>query len=347
MTIPGRRHFAEVNHASRFPHHIVFCLVFFVSILAAVVVPNEARGDDVQALVERARAVAGLEVEGGAPFRLEAQVYARVGGGLAAGDYVRIWQSNHRWRDELTFPGYSQVRVGTESAIWRRRNTNHQPLHVVQFLQGLTPDLPRNPGVGWKLTIVPGLELINPPKCVELEPSDAKLQEFVRRQWCFDADSGVPTRLDRNDWSTTWEYLEYTAWKGKQYPRQINITQDGVRVLKTRLTVRDAPNLDLASFAVPEGAEEWPRCEDVKGPTLTSAISVVLGDKRGARRIPTPVMIEVGADGNVQDVVFLRPWQDAERQHRLFVDLKQRWKFQPATCGKVAIPFTLIAEFPL
>jgi len=347
MTALGRTQFTESISPLKSQHLVALCLILFLGGMAAGALPKEKHNEEVQALFERAHTVSDLEVEGGAPFRLAALVYARVVGGLVAGNYVRVWQAQDRWRDELTFPRYKQVRGSTESVMWRQRNTNHQPLPVIQFLQGLTPTEPRDPGVGRKLTIAEGLELVNPPKCVKLESSLAGLPESVKREWCFDTTSGVLTRQNWNDWDTHWEYVDYAPWNGKQYPRQINIVQDGERVVEARIRVMDAPTFDPASFAIPDDAEKWPRCESAKPPRVASSDRLLLGGPRGARRVLTPVMVEVGADGHVQDVTVLRPLPDAEREHRLFIDLKQRWKFQPATCGKEPMPMSLVFEFLL
>ena len=120
-------------------------LMFLLGTAAAVAFGEGKRAKEIEAIFERARTQSQLEVEGGAPYRLEATVYEQVGGAKVAGHYMRTWQSKRRWRDEMMFTRYSQVRVMTESALWRRRDTNRQPSSVVQFLQGLGFNLPRTP----------------------------------------------------------------------------------------------------------------------------------------------------------------------------------------------------------
>jgi hypothetical protein len=321
----------------------------FLGGAAAVVLPKEKHAEEAETLFERARTLSEIEVEGGSPFRLEALVYVRVAEGVAEGHYVRVWQSPHRWRDELTFPRYSQVRVDTESAMWRRRNTNHQPLPVVQFFQGLSLSMPREEWKGWRLTIAGRQEESNAVNCVKHRFSPPMmLLVSTTREWCFDSASGLLARQTWSDWDTTWEYLEYAPWNGKRYPRQINILQGGKKAVEARITkLVDAPNLEPATFAVPNDAEEWPWCEDARAPTIASPDLYRLVVHNGVRQAFTPVLVEVGADGHVQDAVVLRPLADPQREHDLFVDLKQRWRFEPAKCGKVPIPFTMVFEFPI
>jgi len=326
---------------------IAVCLLMLLVGAASDALPKEKHDEELKALCERARAVSDLEAEGGAPFRLEANVYAHHGKNVAAGHYVRVWQSQHHWRDELTFYRYSQIRISTESAMWRRRNTNHEPLPVVQLFQGLGLNLPRNRGNEWKLTIADRQEGVSALKCVTLRRSFPMRSEPVTWEWCFDSSAGVLVRRTLSDWDTTWEYLDYTPWHGKRYPRQINVVQGGERVVEERITeLVDEPNPEPALFAPPDDAEEWPRCENMRPPTITSSDPRFPVGPRGARQTLTPVWIEVGKDGHIQDAVFLRPMADPEREHGFLIDLRQRWRFQPAKCGKTPIPFAMVFEFP-
>jgi hypothetical protein len=347
MALPRRKTFTDALHRFQLLRVAAVWLMVFVSGADVVALAKEKHAEEAEALFERARTVSELEVEGGAPFRLEAVIFARVVGGVVGGHYVRVWQSQHRWRDELTLPRYSQVRVDTESAMWRQRNTNHQPLPVVQFLQGLSPGMPLNVPERWKLTIAERKEGSNVMKCVELQHGGEMVVQPVTHEWCFDSGSGALARQIWSDWDTTWEYLEYAPWSGKRYARQINILQGGERVVEAHITVMDAPNPEPATFVPPGDAEEWPRCEKMQLPTAKSLDHSIFPGLREMRKAYISVMLEVGKDGHVQDVVMLRPLADPQREHNLFLDFKQRWKFQPAKCGKVPIPFTYTFEFPI
>lgn len=255
----------------QFPLRRLTAVWLMLSLGWAVVValPKGKRAKEMETLFERARALSELEVEGGTPFRLEASVFERAPGAVIVGHYFRVWQSQHRWRDELMFARYSQVRVNTESAMWWRRDSNHQPLSVVQLLQGLSLSLPRKLVEGWRWTIEEQQEGRSAMKCVKCRRSGEMVAEPVTHEWCFDSGSGVLARQTWSDWDTTWEYLDYAPWNGKRYPRQINILQGGERVVEARITeLVDEPNPEPATFVAPEDAEEWPRCEKVLPPTI-------------------------------------------------------------------------------
>ena len=347
MALPGWEKFPDAFQGLQLQRVAAICMVLFLGGAAAVPVPKEKHAEEAEALFERARTLSDLEVERGSPFRLEAVIFVRVDDQVAEGHCVRVWQSQHKWRDELTFPRYSQVRVDTQGSMWRQRNTNHQPLPVVQFLQGLRPGMPPNVPERWRLTIAERKEGGNVMKCVELQHGGEMVAQPITHEWCFDSGSGTLARQIWSDWDTTWEYVDYVPWHGKLYARQINVLQGGERVVEARITLMDAPNLDPATFTVPSDAEEWPRCEKMQLPAPESLDRSMFPRLREMRKAYISVMLEVGKDGHVQDVVILRPLPDPEREHRLFIALKQRWKFKPAKCGKVPIPFTYVFEFPI
>jgi hypothetical protein len=169
----------------------------------------------------------------------------------------------------------------------------------------------------------------------------------ITHEWCFDSASGTLARHSWSDWDTTWEYAEYAPWNGKQYPRRINVLQGGQKIVEVRITrLEDAPSPEPATYVPPGGAEEWPRCEKIR-PPMARLDPSMLPARREMRKAYIAVLLEVGKDGHVQDVVILRPLADPKREHDLFLDLKQRWRFQPAKCGKVPIPFTYVFEFPI
>lgn len=311
----------------------------------AGVATDRRQQEEAEALFERARGLCDLQAEGGAPFRLEALVHVRVEQGVAEGHYIMLWQSKERWRDELTFPRYRQVRVSTESAVWRLRNTNHQPLPVLQFLQGFF-GAPLDARKGWKPSISELQEEGSVLKCASLRHDSGMLSRTL--EFCFDSASGILVRQTWSEWDTTWKYSDYFAWNGKLCARTVYVLQGEKVVGEARITsLVAAPNLDPAIFTPPNGAEEWPRCEDERPATPASSDLVGPDRTRPSRPAFTPVLIEIGADGRVQDAVFLRPLPDPELEHTLFVHLKQESAFQPARCGKAPVPSTMVIELPL
>ena len=196
------------------------------------------------------------------------------------------------------------------------------------------------------ITTAKGKELVNPPKCAKLESHSSMVPVPPTYEWCFDSDSGVLARKSWSDWDTTWEYLEYAPWNGKLYARRINIAQGGKRVVEAHITVTDAPKLEPGTFAPPDDAEEWPRCDNARPATVASSDPQFLSGP-GARRPLTPILVEVARDGHVQDILVLRPLPSAQQEQLISIDLKQRWSFHPATCNKVPVPFTMMFEFPI
>jgi hypothetical protein len=309
-----------------------------------------------QAFFDGARALSDLRVDGSPPFRLEAVINVNFGNGVRPGNYVLTWQSKNRWRDEVTFPRYHQVRVGGEDVVWVWRNTNHQSAAVLLFLRGLNLDLRseipkgRQESISERQTREATL-LIEPPARHPATPDlEARINvqsDTPGRENRFESQAGLLTRQVWDDWGTIWDYALSSVWNGKQYPEIMHITQGSREIADARITSLEAASrVAPETFLPPHGAEAWPRCENPNPPTFKSP--------EWRRALPsgpasdrTPVLIEVGTDGTVEDAVFMHPMADRMREQRLAVMLKQHWRFEPATCGEVAIPFSLVADLPI
>jgi hypothetical protein len=112
MALPAQNKFTDaLRRFQLYRVTAVWLIVFLGGASAAAALPKQKHAEEAEALFERGRTLSELEVEGGTPFRLEAMVYVRVAEQVAEGRHVRVWQSQHRWRDELTFPRYSKLPI--------------------------------------------------------------------------------------------------------------------------------------------------------------------------------------------------------------------------------------------
>jgi hypothetical protein len=299
----------------------------------------------VEAFFERARTLTDIQGDGAVPYRLDAVVSIPNTEGSLEGHYIKVFQSKDHWRDELTFPRYSQLRVTRENMMWRRRNTNHQPLQIIKFLMGMNnfASLPQ-----WreKGSAKEREEDARTLKCVNSR-SDLGTTA-ITHEICFDSASGLPARIAWSDWDTVWNYSDYFSWNGKQVPRIMRVFEDRVLVSETRITkLEEAQNLEPSTFDALSAAEEWPSCQEEKPPTFPMLNFPLFRRTPGRSPELTPILVELGADGRPLDIVVLRPAQAVQKEQALSVFFKQQVKFSPAKCGKVSVPYSLMLELPM
>lgn len=70
-------------------------------------------------------------------FQLKATTQIEVEGKPLDGTYRLLWNGPEQWREELTFPGYTELQVGGKGIVWRQRSTDFIPLRIYQLHSAL------------------------------------------------------------------------------------------------------------------------------------------------------------------------------------------------------------------
>ena len=84
-------------------------------------------------------------------FQLKAEVWLHAGGKRFDGSYSLLGNSTERWREEITFPGYSESQVGNKGVIYVIRNTDYMPYRVFQ----------RRSALGYGSAVLPSTSFFN------------------------------------------------------------------------------------------------------------------------------------------------------------------------------------------
>jgi len=110
--------------------------VFGLSITAAIcsLAPNIAQAaDNKDSSQEFSKAADLTDIRSPAspPFELDAKLNVYGGNGAATpGSYKLIWLSPDEWREELTYGGYTRVRVGGKDEYWQQRSIDYESLQI-------------------------------------------------------------------------------------------------------------------------------------------------------------------------------------------------------------------------
>lgn len=87
--------------------------------------------------------VADARSAGGSSFRLRAKFMTEHAGLMTeVGNYVLLWSSPTKWREEVSTSDFNQVRIGGEGGIWEAQNSEKV-------------GSPRNPGFPSEITRFP------------------------------------------------------------------------------------------------------------------------------------------------------------------------------------------------
>ena len=88
------------------------------------------RPDQQQALRRIEQAVSKTNIFDLTSFQMKANVQIDNQGKRLDGRYQLLWNGPDQWREEISFPGYSELQVGGKGTVWIQRNPSFFPLRI-------------------------------------------------------------------------------------------------------------------------------------------------------------------------------------------------------------------------
>jgi TonB family protein len=293
-------------------------------LLALSCLAKDDKQQQAEALFARAAQVQGIEVAGAPPFQLRMSFQVVLAQGPPIdGDFLLIWAAPDKWRTELNYPNFNEVRFGGPGKLSWLRSTPLWPATLMlpdlrsvaapkMFPDERVKKLGQITRKGARLT------------CVLLERP-----EKLQRSACFDNATGAMVIEHKPD--ATFEYSEFAPFADKSFPRTLTV-RTPTRNLAVRLEELTAiPAPDDAMFKPPGDAEEWPACEGMVPVKLLKGGSPPW--PKGHYGEPASVLLSlvVEADGKVSKSRVADsggPDFDAAALAEI-----KKWRFRPAMCG--------------
>ena len=291
----------------------------------------------VQHAAERSN-IRGLDA---APFQLRAKVRVLDGTPVEA-DYLLIWAAPDRWREEISVGGRIAIRIGGKGSV-SSKNDSEQAQAMRQNLRQLdiSTVLSTEQGAslsGVKDQVVDGVKL----QCVS---RTAKLRP--RAELCFDSSKGV---LVRESFANTGaipgrftQFLDYSEFRGKLSPRILRTFQG--KTLGAEIEVKQLvyyPDPDPTLFEADTRYKTIAGCEHPEVPRPIKLPDPVYPPQF---RTPGPQRVKLSAIvneiGGVQDIVVTG---SAGPLDQYAIKAVEKWKFSPATCGAVPVPFQFFID---
>jgi len=318
---------------------LVRWVICILMLLAPLAVGKDKKQQEGEALLAKARELSDIRGADAVPFRLHSRVLLwtsceeRVEGG-----YSLIFASRNRWREEIQFSGFRQVRLRVGDRLWRSRNVIYQPVRI----QALTRILDFAPSLKlmWNEQTKKLFDRTRDStqvKCVELQAKKA-----VKQTICLDSSSGVV--VSRESRFSAEEFSQYAPWLGKVFPRRIRVLEGGKPALEAFVDHLAQETLPDSSLFVPViGAEEWPTCDDPKPPLALNIPEPLFPEHLRGTNAKVLVSIVVGTDGKVARAGVLET--PAPEFAAATTDMVLRaWRFRPAMCNGSAIPYEVYVD---
>jgi TonB family protein len=315
-------------------------VVCILMLLPPLAVGKDKKQQEAEALLAKARELSDIRCQGCRPFRLRmrARVWNQKGVELQ-GLYQAIWIGRQQWREEITFPNFTEVRIGGEGMVWISRSLPFLPEEMFRLREA--PDLHRQLSVpegtkleGCRLVTREGTRM----KCIQ-----AKAKLRPRAEFCLHSDSGTLVSYHLGD--LEYEYQDHLSRDGRTYPRTILASVGGRRMLEAHLeTLEDQPVVEQSMFMPPADAQARPGCSHPEPAVeLEEAPPVYPHNEWMRGQIGTVfVYVLIGNDGRAAEQYVIRSagadFDNATRQ------AIARWRWKPSTCEGVPVPEEALIE---
>lgn len=302
-----------------------FLLIAFIA-LGSTAVASEKAAQAEQVLQE---AIAKNDIRGLPSFEMKASVKLDNYGHPIEGSYSLLWNGPDQWREEISVPGYSEIKVADKNAILVKRTTEYLPWQI-NLLHGLLGyDQFLKVGGNEKVKQIRDREIrAVKVTCVEIAG------QLTSRQVCVDPSNGALVRelpfVDEN----------LTLVGTKEFPFSLSYMDHGKLLAEATVTELKTPaQFPESAFDRPAGGVSTPKCdvEKVHSGKLIARVNPTYPAAQRMARVQGTVLLYavIGTDGmphNIEVISSVDPALD-----RSALEAVQQWRYEPYTCNGVPV----------
>jgi TonB family protein len=304
-------------------------LVFLLLIYTNTILASDKAEQEGKELVKQAEAKVNIFAL--PSFEMKASVRIDNKGKPLEGSYQLLWNGPAQWREEISFPGYSEVQVAGKGVVSLKRSTDVIPLRIDQLHSALGYGAAPHPSSFVHVEPGPGETIkkihdrkINGSKVACVEIVD---QENHTREVCIDKPTGTLVRdrpfLDR----------ETIAIAGKLFPRFLSYVEEGKSVAEIQVTeLKTTEQLPSGIFEPPSGAVSKPGCMNPTSFRLVNRVMPKYPDAERQSHVEGKVAIYalIAKDGVPQQLRIVSG--STPGLNKASLDAVQLWRYEPAKC---------------
>ena len=252
-------------------------LAFFAALTSGVFCLGKEDTVSPESLLAQARKLQDVWSDGTPAVKVRTEIeILDAKGKTTPGQYVVIWISPSRWREELEIANYKRLRVHDSKGYWQQSTLSFRPEVIFQLDSIL--DLKTVLKIGAKQAL--GKVKTRDKDGVRQKCTEVKWTTGTERVLCFDEASGgllsveYPRSKIRNppDISRV-EYSAFNKLGDKRIPYEVHAFRDRTVVVTTKVTdVTPITEGDPGLFAPPTNSAFWPQCDDMQSPALVNPV---------------------------------------------------------------------------
>jgi TonB family protein len=313
------------------PMLLVFVIALMASASALAVSEKAIKGE--QMLQE---AILKNDIRELPSFEMKAIVRLDNHGRPVDGSYRLLWNGPDQWREEIAFPGYSEIQLAGKDGISVKRTTEYMPwqIDLLHILLGY--------GQGLKLRAHEKVKQIHNREIGAIKASCVEIAGgFVPRQVCIDPSNGALVReLPLAD-------ANLTTVVPKEFPFSLSYVDHGKILAAATITeLRTPAQFSVSVFDPLAGGVSKPKCDgdDIRSGKLVARVNPVYpAAQRMARRQGTVKLYAViGADGMLHNLEVISSVDPALDNSAL--QAVQQWRYEPYMCKDVPVEVQTTVE---
>lgn len=314
---------------------IRYCLV--LAALGSPLLGASDRPDPQQRVHRVEQAVAKTNIFDLGSFQIKANVEIENQGKRLDGRYELLWNGPDQWREEITFPGYTEVQVGGKGRVWIQRSTDFFPLRIwnLHAALGFSSGVVSRPGPGASfvqldLTAKDTIKKVHLRKehgdkltCVEIEDERKRSPEI-----CMNNTTETVVR------NSSYQDRDFQPVGGKLFPRFLSFVENSKEVASVNILELTTPGqFSPDAFTPPPKVPPLAGCMNPVPPRIAEVIPPEYPQTARERHLEGSVAVDawIGSDGVPrigQVVKHLSP--DLEESTLTAI---HQWRYKPATCN--------------
>lgn len=294
-------------------------------------------------MIEHAKHLSDIRVEGAPPFRLRLDFrIIKEDGSVTEGIYTEVWVSKTQWRRETALENFRRIQIAAGGKRWLLDSSTIAPTDVADI--PLLSDVGRFRSEAWNRQKDREIDGVT-ANCVENHPS------ALTATWalCFDKLTGTlmaeirPLLFGAGTGERVCLYSDYQKFGDHTFAKSYDCTEGKHPRLTARVVELDAETpQDPSLFTPPEGAKESTNCLNPARPPTFVHRQEPTPPQRFDRSILVVMSIVVGTDGVPRDLkVTSAPNHDFDEAALKAV---RQWRFRPATCDGEPVETTIVVQ---
>lgn len=306
-------------------------------------ISNEKDRQEAKTLIDAADDAMDIRKDPPKPFVLEAHFAAR---DVGDGSYKLEWSGRGKWRETITLPKASQIKVRNGDQLWTQRNPSTPSAIFPEVESELALTTGSHP-VTW-IDNLNNTTLNTTLGARSMRCADVSRGKGFYRVECVDASTGLFARYkDLGPIAATKdrvvEFSDFVSFGTKHFPRFIR-SSAGPLSFDLRVDSLKQADFGDSTFAGIPGVRPWPTCDNMQPPVARKVVDPEYSDKGRQKKIRGSValMVSVGSDGIVHDAQVITSLEPSPDQQAL--KAVKNWIFTPAQCGDRYVPAEIRVE---